>query len=233
MKIAIGSVPSRREHVERVLLRRFLNAEVYEDTEGRGNIWQRMRILRDNPDGVLHVEDDVCVPSWFLEEQQKSMVEDEAMSYYISFSQGVLARYRKGYSYMRIRGMTGNCNYYPSWMCRGFIEWVDSYIPVPKDYGQRPILWSYPDWRKGGWLHGVAHRMDALVSAWLYHTGRSMLATLPNLVNHGIFPSVIGQGEWNNPSVCFGKSFLRPWNKTKISECYSMQEGVPLSLTPI
>jgi hypothetical protein len=232
MKISIGSVPSRRAHVETVLLKRFPDAEVYEDVEGKGNIWNCLRMFRANPNGFLYVADDTCVPPWFLEEQEKSKVGNEAMGYYLSFSAGILARYKKGFSYLRVRGIAGNCNYYPDWMCKGFIEWVDAYIPAPKDYGQSPLRWSYPDWRKGGWIHDRSHQMDNLINAWLYHTGNSLLTTLPNLVNHGTFPSVIGKGEWNNPSVCFGKSFLRPWNKDKISECFSMKEGVPLSLTP-
>ena len=82
MKIAIASVPSRRGYVDSVLLRRFPNAVVYEDTEGRGNLWQRWRILKDSPDGVLYVEDDAIIPPWFLEQQALSSIEGEAMSYF-------------------------------------------------------------------------------------------------------------------------------------------------------
>lgn len=213
MKVVILSSPKRREHVEKILMPRFPTAALYEDTEFNGCVWNTERILADHPEGVLVVQDDVIAPEWFMEQVQASMLEGKAMSYFVGGRPWMRDLYDQGYSYVRRPDHWGACNYYPAWLCKGYTEWVKQF-PAPTGH---PFCYRRP--MKGRKLEETMHLADVIITNYVRSVGERFYLTLPNLCQHGVLKSSIGNptcngAAWRSP--VFGKALLRPWNKEAI-----------------
>lgn len=193
------------------LLKKIPQAVVYEDTEYRGAIWNMERIFTDYPEGVLRLEEDIIVPPWFLEEAEKSMIPDENMSFFIAMNPWAREAYDAGFSYARVvRQVWGQANYHPAWAIKGYMKWA----------ADQPASVAEGHFR--GWDKPTPNNADNAFRNWLKTTGRSFYLTLPNLVNHRLEKSVVGNARRSKGmswvSYVYGKSLLRPWNKDAITD---------------
>jgi hypothetical protein len=209
MKIAILAVPARLALVDGQLP--YLpNAKVWVDTDYNGVLWNSERVFADgvtDPEGLLLIQDDAVVPCWFMEEFEKSKIQNRPMSYFY-FGKSLAALYRQGICYVQTNNITGQANYYPQWFLRSYFEWIKLVPPAMLRSGQKMSKEEhYRNWST----------MDISINLCLRWLRQFSFLTVPNLVDHRRTSSTLGHN-WMNGRVsfCFGKSLLRKWDASAI-----------------
>lgn len=205
MKIVIQAVPERKQLVEGLL--GFLpDAEVYYDEKHEGCHPSRVHILRNNPQGVLILQDDVVITPWFLEEAQKAVRLDDLTSFCLCTNPWTMDAYQQGFSYVRTKCLLwGQAIWMPAKMIREYLKWLssESYLTAlaAREEGVRSSLRMFS---RGVQMDDQTIRRFLQESQWWNYV------TLPNLVNHRFVASTLGHtgalrnGAW--VSHVFGKS---------------------------
>lgn len=217
MKIVIQAV-REREHLVKDLLKLIPSAVPYYDEKHEGCLESRVAILEASPEGVLIVQDDVILLDWFLEEAGKSIIEDELTFFCAPTNTWLPDAYEQGFSYARSKHLLwGQAMWHPAWFCKGFPAWLPSVAHIT---AESEIVAKLP--ARMRLFHGGVRMDDMTMRAYLRSVNRWAYLTLPNLVNHRHVRSTLGHGRtlggvsW--VSYLFGKKYLRPWDKTAITE---------------
>jgi hypothetical protein len=225
MKIVIQSVPSRAKFVEEIL-GKVPSASVHVDEKLSGVVPAFLDILRSNPDGCIILQDDVIVGDWFLEEACKAIIEGEHTSFCLPAHSWLRDAYDQGFSYVRSQHVLwGQANYIPSWFALSFPKWLakvtTTYADEIRD-GLPIHLRMFDD--SGVMMDDMASRVFLMQQLRWTHI------TLPNLANHRYSKSVLGHGRRRGRldivSYLCGKQYLRPWDKTAITE-FSKTKPMP------
>jgi hypothetical protein len=191
---------------------------LYEDVGHEGPLPALLKILAANPDGVIVVQDDAIVMPWFLEEAKKAIIPNELMCFCACASEWMSDAYNQGFSYARSQHtLWGQANYYPSCVIQDFLPWLAADSTTFDSERQLGVpLWLRQYSRNG--LRGD----DMTMKAFLRESGRYAFITLPNLANHRCVRSTLAEGRMRGSvawvSFLFGKKYLRPWDKTAITE---------------
>ena len=209
MKVAIQCVPSRKYVVDVMLKHLPSDTVVYYDTEYMGSLWNMERILKDSTSGVLMLQDDLVLANWFMEEVEKSILEDSVMTYFLGMSTKVKDWYNAGFSYVRMRKVWGQATYFPPSFISQYIEWASNQPPIAKKGESAEVF------------HRKFSADDTSIQECLRVYSRYAYLTLPNLVNHqSDIPSELGHPRTvkgiQRMSTIYGKKFLRAWNKEAI-----------------
>lgn len=196
--IVVQTVPSREFMIGALLAKLEQNGlpvEVSCDPDYRGTQWHLQKIMKEHPEGVLILQDDVIVADWFREELDKAMVEDKPMSLFLGMTKKLLELHKAGYHYGLTQNMWGQANYYPKWFIADYLEWA-----TPEN------LW---DEKKGR----VTLADDHGLCKFCREKDYSFWVTIPNLVEHNHhLPSTLGHPKTvrglPRVSALFGKKYL-------------------------
>jgi hypothetical protein len=206
MKIAIQTVEARLPMAQALASQ--VGGAVFVDELRRGPLWGMEQIMRAHTESdVLILQDDVIVEDWFLEEVERSRLDVPVMTYFIGMSKFPRKLYDAGWSYVAVPTVWGQANLYKAGVVRSYLQWSSE---TPTTYlGEKRIPGVRCYWDDGSMSKFLACRKAKAVM------------TLPHLVQHREEPSTAGNPlrPMGKPrtSDLFGREFLRPWDKTRIT----------------
>ncbi len=202
----IQTVPSRSIMIPSLVERlKGLNPYVSTDPDYLGTHWHLTKIMKENRDGVLIIQDDVIIPTWFREELDKAMVPDRCMIFLIGLTDKQRQLYDEGFCYAETQRLWCPANYYTGKFIEEYLEWATDENLYQPEKGR------------------ITRADDYGLQKFLKQTGKSFLLTLPNLCNHNNqIPSTLGhpksiKGKARVSSL-FSKDLLRRWDHAKIGK---------------
>ena len=214
VEVAIMTVGGRETLTHQIMSKLHVPAALFLDEDRHGSLWNMERIMRQflktKKDGLLILQDDCALPSWFEREFSLSIIPESAMTFFMGMSSEPKELYDAGYSYAKTQNIWGQANYYPRQFVLDYLKWSKDQHPYTKK-GDRAI--------KGVRKYSGD---DTSICMYLRQAKQYSLMTLPHLVNHLEVKSSLGhpmtvRGVRRVSSV-FGWSFLRKWDKDKIGK---------------